>query len=230
MLDEKNKKAVFQVLSAVAILTFLLTSGIIIRKRLRPLPSKESHDCEVTISPFDDLLRECSDSLFDWKLLSAIAYVESGFDTSLVSPRGASGLMQVMPATYRGYLMKNGLDDTDSISTRQNVLAAKQHLSDMNEQFGFINEKERIKFILGSYNCGAGHVFDAMRIARKNGINRYVWDNIEQIMSTMSEDSVYSDTTVCHLGRFDGTETIMYVRKVMKKYREYQELDSLSVD
>ena len=28
------------------------------------------------LSPYDSLFRECADSLYDWKLLAAIAYVE----------------------------------------------------------------------------------------------------------------------------------------------------------
>ena len=50
------------------------------------------------ISPYDSLFREYADTLgWDWKLLAAVAYVESKFDTAAVSSVGARGLMQMMP-------------------------------------------------------------------------------------------------------------------------------------
>ncbi len=222
---ELTRKRVISLLVSAAVIVALFTVKTCGGKKTdmeiapEPVPG-------LVISQYDSIFKAHSDSLFDWRLLAAIAYTESRFDTSLVSVRGAFGLMQVMPATYSNMVSRMGVD-SDSVSTSLNVYAAVQHLRDMNEQFHFINPSERLNFILGAYNCGAGRVFDAMRIARKNGINRYVWSNIEEVMATMSDEAVYSDSTVCRFGRFNSGETVRYVRNVRKKYQEYCALDTL---
>ncbi|MCQ2074559.1 MAG: transglycosylase SLT domain-containing protein [Bacteroidaceae bacterium] len=191
-------------------------------------PQTEEQPKEVfVLSPYDDIFKEYADSVFDWKLLAAIAYVESGFDTLKVSRAGASGLMQVMPVTYRYMIARLDIKDSDSVSTRLNVYAAVQQLSDMNRQFSFISDGERLNYVLASYNCGHSHVFDAMRIARSEGINRYRWSNIEEVIRRMNLEETYLDTVNCKFGKFNGDETIRYVRKVRRKYREYCRRDSL---
>lgn len=226
---ELTKKRVVSLLVAAALIVSLFVwQGT--RRRDRKLPEPQE-EVGLVISPFDSIFKEYADTLFDWKLLAAIACVESEFDTTKVSSRGAFGLMQVMPDTYRFMVRRLGLTDadSDSVSTSLNVYAAVQQLSDMNVMFSFINPNERLKFILGSYNCGHGHVFDAMRIARRDGVNRYVWSNIEEVIRTMDREEVYSDS-ICRYGRFNGAETIGFVRKVLSKYRKYCEMDTLSVD
>ena len=55
------------------------------------------------ISPYDSLFQAHSDSLsWDWKLLAAVAFKESSFDTAAVSYMGAGGLMQMMPDQIGG--------------------------------------------------------------------------------------------------------------------------------
>lgn len=219
---------------ALVVLAVFVFGGC--RNRVESVPAFPAEEAdtsdsvrELVLSPFDSLFKEYSDSVFDWKLLAAIACVESGFDSSLVSGRGAFGLMQMMPSTYRQMLSRIGISDTDTVSNALNVYAAVQQLNDMDRLFGFIGKEERLNYVLAGYNCGHGHVFDAMRIARKNGINRYLWKNIEDVFTIMSDEEVYMDTLTCRYGRFEGVETSAYVRKVKNKYDEYCRLDSASV-
>ena len=231
---ELNKKRVISLLLAAAVILCLLLhrpphkTVAVGNSAVEPDTVAGPVYVHPVISPYDSLFRAHSDTIFDWRLLAAIAFVESGFDTTLVSNRGAFGLMQVMPSTYKGMINRLGITDTDSINNYLNIYAAKQQLADMNSLFSFIGAEERINFILGSYNSGHGHILDAMRIARKQGVNRYVWSNIEQVFKTMSQEEVYTDS-ICRNGRFDGTETINFVRKVKRKYREYCQLDSIPV-
>lgn len=56
------------------------------------------------ISVFDELIQESSRELgWDWRLLAALVYKESGFDTSAVSYAGAEGLLQLMPVTLERF-------------------------------------------------------------------------------------------------------------------------------
>ena len=218
------RKLLVLLLTAALILVLFLT-----RTRCEdPLPEVVNQEPKpeeyLYISPFDSLFRLYADSVCDWKMLAAIAYVESKFDTAARSSQGAMGLMQIMPSTYRHMLAKLGEHDTTAQNTELDVRVAVRYLDEMDNMFGFINKEERINYILGSYNGGTSHIFDAMRIARKNGINRYIWSNIEPILASLTDSLVYSDS-VCKFGCFDATETLQYVRRVKRKYNEYNTLD-----
>lgn len=215
------------------LLVLLLTAAVIlilflIRYR-RPSdnaagePEQEKERQFVDISEYDSLMRAQEDSVFDWKLLSAIAYVESKFDTTLVSPMGATGLMQIMPSTYNGILREMDMDTTLR-SAELDVIVAVRYLHKLDEMFSFINRKERLNYILGSYNCGAGHVFDAMRLARRDGICRYNWASLTPVLQSLSDEKVYTDS-LCRNGKFNACETLRYVEQVTRKYHEYRFLD-----
>ena len=60
----------------------------------------------------------------DYELLQALIATESGFDAAAVSPKGAVGLMQVMPGTYEELRMRHGLDD-DPFDPHDNIMAGK---------------------------------------------------------------------------------------------------------
>jgi peptidoglycan DL-endopeptidase CwlO len=79
-------------------------------------------------------------------LLSAVARQESGYDPGAVSPAGAQGLMQLMPATARG------LGVTDSFNPTQAVDGAARLLHDLIGRFG------RTDLALAAYNAGPGAV------------------------------------------------------------------------
>jgi hypothetical protein len=82
----------------------------------------------------------------DPALLAAVARQESGFDPRAVSPAGAQGLMQLMPATARG------LGVTDPFDPAQAVDGAATLLRDLISRFG------RIDLALAAYNAGPGAV------------------------------------------------------------------------
>ena len=171
------------------------------------------------ISPYDSLFRVYADTVgWDWKMLAAVAYVESKFDTSAVSAVGAKGLMQIMPVTARAMGIPEGMERDPAESVR----AATQYFVYLSHLFRRIPEGERTNFVLAAYNAGFGHIHDAMRLSHKYGLNRYVWnDNVETYLRHLN-DSVYYTDSLCRNGRFVGTETTLFVRKVQHKYSEYR--------
>ena len=166
------KKILILLLTAALILVLFLTKTRCRNEAEIGEDLQEVPEQFVYISPFDSIFRLYADSVCDWKMLAAIAYVESKFDTTARSYRGAQGLMQIMPSTYRHLLSKMGESDTLAQNVELDVRVAVRYLDDLSNLFSFINEKERINYMLGSYNGGSNHIFDAMRIARKNGVNR----------------------------------------------------------
>lgn len=78
-------------------------------------------------------------------LLAAVAKTESAFNASAVSPAGAQGLMQFMPATAQG-MGVNAMDPASAVD------GAARYLSAQLREFGSID------LALAAYNAGPGNV------------------------------------------------------------------------
>lgn len=83
----------------------------------------------------------------DASLIKAVALVESGFEPRAVSPKGARGIMQLMPATARRYGV------TDPHDPYQSLRAGALHLKDLLEEFG-----GDLPLALAAYNAGPAAV------------------------------------------------------------------------
>ena len=122
------------------------------------------------VSPFDHLFKQyAAEYDWDWKLLAAQAYVESKFDSTAISWAGARGLMQIMPRTAKGY----GQSAKSVMKNDVAIETALKLLRDLDRQFKtrVPDENERKKFVIAAYNSGQAHVFDAMALAKKYGLN-----------------------------------------------------------
>lgn len=168
-------------------------------------------------SSFDELFHKyAGPSGWDWRLLAAIARIESGYNSHAVSWAGARGLMQVMPGTARGY----GVSSDQLFDVETNVRVAARCINDINKKLinRIPNRDERMKFVLASYNAGVGHVLDAMALAQKYGKNPHIWSgNVEEAMLWESNPQYYNDP-VCKYGYCRGREPVNYVRAVQRVY------------
>lgn len=184
----------------------------------------------VELSHYDHHFREASDSLFnwDWKLLAAIAFTESRFDSTAQSEAGACGVMQVMPRTLRGI----GVPDSLFMNPRRNILAATTLLKELNHIFRRIKTPdERLSFILASYNAGVGHINDAMRLANKYGRNRYKWENSVDTFLILKGEPEYYNDSLCRNGEFkDWKQTLQFVKKVKRTWNRYRKMQEIYSD
>lgn len=89
-----------------------------------------------------------SDHGVDVRLAHAVIKVESNYRTDAVSPKGAMGLMQLMPATARHYAVENPFDPA------QNLQAGLRHLRGLLDRYG----RGRESLALAAYNAGEGAV------------------------------------------------------------------------
>jgi membrane-bound lytic murein transglycosylase F len=86
------------------------------------------------------------------------------------------------------------------------------------------NPDERIKFILGSYNVGQGHVMDARSLCVKHGKDSTVWDdNVAYFLLKKSEPEYYRDPLVTS-GYCRGREPVNYVIEILHRTEEYKQL------
>ena len=169
------------------------------------------------ISPYDHLFRQYADSIgFDWRLLAAQGYAESRFDSSLTSWVGAKGIMQIMPRTAVAY----GSDPDRLEEPEVSIATAVRMLADLQGKISrhVHDPAECVKFVLGGYNCGIAHIYDAMALARKYGYDPQVWDgNVADCLILKSNPEYYNDP-VCKYGYAQGLQTVSYVTRVLDFY------------
>ena len=95
-----------------------------------------------------------AEAKLDPHLLHAVIWAESRCNPVAVSPKGARGLMQLMPGTARQYGV------TDSFDPLQNIRGGARYLRDLLDLFG-----GNVELALAAYNAGPRSVVDArMRI------------------------------------------------------------------
>jgi membrane-bound lytic murein transglycosylase F len=169
---------------------------------------------------YDDLLkRYASEVGWDWRLLASQAYQESRFKPEARSWAGATGLLQLMPRTAKEF----GVQDLND--PEQNVQGAVKFLKWLTDHWdGKIeDEDERLKFILASYNTGAGHVEDAQRLAEKYDGDPKRWEHVSYWLLQKSSQQ-YSTDPVVKFGFCRGVEPVQYVSSILERFEHYKQV------
>lgn len=103
------------------------------------------------------LLREASVANdIDYELLQALIATESGFNTHAVSPKGAVGLMQLMPPTAQRYGVradKNSPIEKKLTDPKTNIVAGSRYLRYLIDLF-----PGQLELAVAAYNAGEGAV------------------------------------------------------------------------
>ena len=124
-----------------------------------PPPSKllAFFDSSPSYKSVRQILQDASsDHNIDYELLQALIATESGFDTRAVSPKGAVGLMQIIPATAERYGVSGDAKtpvQKKLTDPRTNIRLGARYLRDLSRLFP--NEQP---LVLAAYNAGQGAV------------------------------------------------------------------------
>jgi soluble lytic murein transglycosylase len=109
------------------------------------------------------ILSEARQHQIDPALIKAVIKVESDFDPYAISPAGAIGLMQLMPATLVT------LDVRNPFSVRENIAGGVRHLRDLLDRFG-----GSLTLALAAYHAGAERVEQYGHVPPIEQTHRYI--------------------------------------------------------
>jgi membrane-bound lytic murein transglycosylase F len=189
------------------------------RRYLERVASEYLTSTTGKLSEFDTLLKQHAVDLnWDWRLLASQAFQESRFRPAARSWAGATGLLQLMPATAREFGVRDALDPADNVQGAVKFLKWLQRFWATR----IPDENERLKFILASYNTGAGHVEDAQRLTVKYGGNPKVWEDVAYWLLQKSTQQ-YSNDAVVKFGFCRGIEPVNYVTLILERFDHYKQ-------
>ena len=172
------------------------------------------------LSPYDHVFKKHAKvAKLDWRLLAALAYQESRFDPSAESWAGAVGVMQVLPETALELGITGDLSDPET-----GIEAGALYLKWLVDRFKSddLGQGEQLKFALGAYNAGRGHVLDAQRIAPSIGRDPGRWfGNVEEAMLLLKKSEYAANA---RFGYCRGDQPRDYVRDITDRYLSYAQI------
>jgi membrane-bound lytic murein transglycosylase MltF len=142
---------------------------------------------------------------FEWLLLVAQGYQESGLDQSIRSPVGAIGVMQVMPTTAKD----RNVNINDIHLVEPNIQAGAKYMRFLVDQYfdePGIDKLNRHLFAFAAYNGGPNRIARLRREAKARGLNPDKWFNNVELLAAEQI----------------GRETVQYVSNIYKYYVAYR--------
>jgi len=146
---------------------------------------------------------------FDYLMLMAQGYQESRLNQKARSPRGAVGIMQLLPSTAADPAV--GIRDIDKYAERNIEAGAKymRLLADNYLDDDRIAPVNRTLMAFAAYNAGPGNLRKFRRLAERSGYDPNVWfQNVEYAAA-----------------RIVGQETVRYVSNIYKYYLAYSAIE-----
>jgi soluble lytic murein transglycosylase-like protein len=136
--------------------------------RTDPMPNFGEVRLLPARQPLDALIRRiATETGLDPKLLHALVIVESAYDARAISPVGARGLTQLMPATARE------LGVADAFDGEENLRGGARYLAAQIGRFG------DLRLALAAYNAGPNRVARLGRVPDISETQNYVRDAVD---------------------------------------------------
>ena len=154
-----------------------------------------------------EIFRKYADQYdMEYLMLLAQGYQESRLDQSARSPRGAVGIMQLLPSTASAPPISiRGVDR----NADNNIHAGAKYLRHLIDQYlddPALDEKNRLLMAFAAYNAGPGNLSRFRRLAAESGLDPNVWFyNVELAAA-----------------KIVGQETVHYVSSIYKYYIAYK--------
>ncbi len=183
-------------------------------KRLDPVDVKAFLSRSNTLLPkYVRLFKHAQEITdLDWRLLAAISYQESHWDTYNTSPTNVRGLMMLTEDTA------DLMGVTDRLDPKQSIPAGAKYVMKLKETISSqIVEPDRTYMALAAYNIGYAHVEDARVLAKRLHLNPNSWADIKKTLVMLNNPDYY--TTVKY-GYASGGAPVIFVESI----RSYQRI------
>ncbi len=187
----------------------------------------------VILNKYGNTIKNYSERYgIDWRLVVAVMKVESRFDHTAESHRGAKGFMQIMPSTQNEIAQKFGLESDVFDTPHGNIKGGIFYLARLYKQYGKegLSEDNRLKFTLAAYNAGPGRIADAKKMAEYVNDDPADWKSVKNSLSLLSKKYsslhrfVWEEKKPSN-GYFKGwNESSNFVESVMMYYQEYKKV------
>lgn len=115
--------------------------------------------------------------LVSWQWFKAMGIAESSLNHNAQSPAGAMGVMQLMPGTSAEIAGELSIAN-DPFDPKLNILMGIHYAKKMWKIFKKEQGLERLCFMFGAYNAGAGNIIKAQGRASLS----YIWDDIAAVL------------------------------------------------
>ncbi len=148
----------------------------------------------------------------DWRLLAAVSYRESHWDTYNTSPTNVRGLMMLTEGTA------DLMGVTDRLDPKQSIPAGAKYLLKLRDSMPErIPEPDRTYMALAAYNIGYAHVEDARVLAAHLKLNPDSWADVKKTLVLLKNPDYY---TTAKFGYASGGAPVIFVESV----RSYQRI------
>ncbi len=148
-------------------------------KKDRELRTKLKYASSVNPAEFEQLIKTCSAKYgVNECLVKAVIHAESGYNPNAVSSKGASGLMQLMPATAKS------LKVVDRFNPKDNVDGGVKYLRFLLDTF-----RGDVSLAVAAYNAGLSKVAKYGGIPPYNETRTYV-NRVLSYMKSYQENGI----------------------------------------
>ncbi len=161
---------------------------------------------------YESLFRRAQEiTSLDWRLLAAISYQESHWDTFSTSPTNVRGLMMLTEDTA------DRLGVTDRLDPKQSIPAGARYVLQMKDAIPQrIPEPDRTWFALAAYNIGVAHLEDARVLAQKLKLNPDSWADVKKTLPLLNKAEYYSQLKY---GFARGGAPVVFVESIRTYYK-----------
>ncbi|MCX7628056.1 MAG: membrane-bound lytic murein transglycosylase MltF [Methylophilaceae bacterium] len=146
----------------------------------------------------------------DWRLLAAVSYQESHWNTYSTSPTNVRGLMMLTEDTA------DRLGVTDRLDPQQSIPAGARYILQLKDGIpARISEPDRTWLALAAYNIGLAHLEDARILAQRMGLNPDAWADVKKTLPLLNKAEYYS---TLKYGFARGGAAVIFVESVRTYY------------
>jgi membrane-bound lytic murein transglycosylase F len=146
----------------------------------------------------------------DWRLLAAVAYQESHWDSNATSYTNVRGIMMLTEETADRLGVSNRLDP------KQSIMAGARYINILRDMLpDEVAEPDRTWLALAAYNIGPGHMNGARAIARQLKADPNAWYEMKRVLPLLAKPQYYERLKA---GRARGGEAVILVENIRSYY------------